>query len=94
MNNLSSPDRYLHKAAIQIAHQVQRIVKSNPSVGFTLLATLVGKHGRQDFDRVTKTKTVESIMGSLNAAGVTDYVRYLQAVVVSADDQNGSAHLI
>ena len=86
MNNLSSSDRYLHKAAVQIAHLVQNIVKTTPTVGFTLLATLVGKHGRPDFDRVTKTKTVESIMGSLNAEGVTEYVNYLQRVILVAEE--------
>ena len=89
MNNLSSPDRYLHKAAVQIARLVQSIVKRNPSVGFTLLATLLGKHGRPDFDRATKTKTVESIMGSLNAEGVAEYVKYLQDVFLAVDEQSG-----
>jgi DNA polymerase phi len=42
MNNLSSPDRYLHKAALGIAKSVQEIVKENPKVGFTLLSRLVG----------------------------------------------------
>lgn len=85
INNLSSSDRYLHKAAGQIARSVQDIVKTNPAVGFTLLAALVGKHGRPDFDRVTKTKTVESIMGSLSVEGIVEYVQYLQKVVLGTD---------
>ena len=89
MNNLSSPDRYLHKAALQIARVVQDVVKTNPTVGFTLLAALIGKHGRPDFDRVTKTKTVESIMGSLTVEGVTDYVNYLQGLIVANEEKNG-----
>jgi DNA polymerase phi len=89
MNNLSSPDRYLHKAALGIAKSVQDVVKQNPKVGFTLLSTLVGKNGRQDFDKVTKTKTVESIMGSLNGKGVGEYATYLQGLVLATDEQNG-----
>nr|ODO02406.1 DNA polymerase phi subunit [Cryptococcus depauperatus CBS 7855] len=82
MNNLSSSDRYLHKAAFQIARLVQDIAKSNPKVGFTLLSQLVGKHGKLDFDKVTKTKTVEGIMGNLNEEGVKDFVDFLKGTII------------
>ncbi|WWD16543.1 hypothetical protein CI109_100970 [Kwoniella shandongensis] len=88
MNNLSSADRYLHKAALQIAKRVQDVIKENPKVGFTLLSQLVGKHGRQDFDKVTKTKTVESIMGSLNVDGVKEFVTYLQSIISGNAQEN------
>ncbi|EIW66554.1 hypothetical protein TREMEDRAFT_35002 [Tremella mesenterica DSM 1558] len=87
MNNLSSSDRYLHKAAQHVAQIVQDVVKTNPNVGFTLLSQLVGKHGKPNFDKITKTRTVEGIMGSLNLDGVKEYVRYLQDMIVS-DDSN------
>ncbi|WWC68679.1 uncharacterized protein I206_102613 [Kwoniella pini CBS 10737] len=93
MNNLSSSDRYLHKAAMQIAKKVQEVTKENSQVGFTLLSQLVGKHGRTDFDKVTKTKTVESIMGSLNVEGTRDYVKYLQDIIVSSDENLDSVRV-
>ena len=89
MNNLSSSDRYLHKAALQIAHALQDIVKANPTVGFTLLSQLVGRHGRPDFDKITKTKVVEGIMGSLTVEGVMQYVEYLQGIILGQEDKNG-----
>ena len=89
INNLSSSDRYLHKAALNLAKQVQDAVKSNPAVGFTLLSTFVGKGGRMDFDKVTKTKTVEGILGNLSVEGVKDYVTYLQGVVFGSEEKNG-----
>ncbi|WWD05770.1 hypothetical protein V865_003853 [Kwoniella europaea PYCC6329] len=93
INNLSSSDRYLHKAAQQIAKKVQEVTKANSQVGFTLLSQLVGKHGKQDFDKVTKTKTVETIMGSLNVQGVRDYVKYLEEIVVSGGENLDSARI-
>lgn len=89
IGNLSSQDRYLHKAALQIAQALQGTVQSDPKVGFTLLSQLVGKHGRPDFDRVTKTKLVETIMGNLSTEGVDEYVTYLQAMITGSDEKNG-----
>ena len=89
MNNLSSSDRYLHKAAQNTAKIVQDVVKDNPRIGFALLSNIVGKSGRPDFDKVTRTKTVEGIMGSLSNEGVMEYVEYLQNVIVSPGDANG-----
>ena len=88
MNNLSSSDRYLHKAAQQTASIVQDVAKAHPNVGFALLSRLIGKHGRADFDRATKTKTVERILGSLNEEGVREYVAYLKGVVVKDDESD------
>lgn len=86
MNNLSGEDRYLHKVAVRIAKLVQDVVKSEPKVAFTLLSQLVGKHGRPDFDRVTKTKTVEGIMSNLSGEGVRDYVTYLQRLITDKSE--------
>jgi DNA polymerase phi len=88
-NNLSSSDRYLHKAALGVAKHVQDVVKANPTTGFALLATLTGKNGRLDFDKVTKTKTVEGIISGLSGEGVAEYVAYLQAVILANEGQNG-----
>lgn len=89
-NNLSSSDRYLYKAAVSTAKIVQDVVKQNPNVGFALISRLTGKHGRMDFDRATKTKTVEGILSNLTAEGVEQYVAYLQDLIVAPEEQNGS----
>ena len=85
MRNLSSDERYLHKAAVAIAKLVQVVVKQNPRIGMGLMSTLTGKLGRPDFDRATRTKTVESIMGSLDVAGLQQYVDHLCRLFVSSN---------
>lgn len=77
MNQLSGQDKYLHKAAVQVAKTLQTVTKANPLIGFPLLSQLIGQHGSQQFDRLTKTKTVEGIMGSLDVEGVRNYLSYL-----------------
>lgn len=74
---------------MQIAKALQGAVESNPKVGFTLLSQLLGKHGRHDFDKVTKTKLVETIMGNLSTEGVDEYVVYLQGVITGSDEKTG-----
>lgn len=86
-SELASSERYLHKSAVNLAKQVQDTVKENPTVGFALLSALL--KGKGDFDKVTKTKTVENIMNSLSEEGVKQYVAYLQAIVVGGEEKNG-----
>ncbi|CCM03691.1 uncharacterized protein FIBRA_05836 [Fibroporia radiculosa] len=87
INHLSNSDRYLHKAAKQVATDVQAIVKNNPTLGFTLILQLTGVHGSRQFDKLTKTKTVESILTSMDNAGIQNYIDYL---LKQANDEQSS----
>lgn len=77
INHLSDHDRYLHKVARQAAAEVQAFVQSNPHLGFALILQLTGVNGNQQFDKLTKTKTVQSILTSMNSEGIKDYISYL-----------------
>ncbi|KAG6845192.1 hypothetical protein H0H87_012749 [Tephrocybe sp. NHM501043] len=77
INHLSKPDRYLHKVARQTVTDVQTFVQSNPHLGFALIFQLTGVHGSHQFDRLTKTKTVEGILTSMDAEGIKSYITYL-----------------
>ncbi|KAF4608345.1 DNA-directed DNA polymerase [Pleurotus pulmonarius] len=77
INHLSHQDRYLHKAAKQVATDIQATVKNNPQLGFALVLQLTGVNGNRQFDRLTKTKTVETILISMDAEGIQHYIEYL-----------------
>ncbi|KZT24137.1 hypothetical protein NEOLEDRAFT_1117111 [Neolentinus lepideus HHB14362 ss-1] len=77
INHLSKQDRYLHKVAKQVATEMQSIVQKNPTMGFTLILQLTGVHGNRQFDKLTRTKTVESILTSMDADGIKNYIDYL-----------------
>ncbi|KAJ2917228.1 hypothetical protein MD484_g3188, partial [Candolleomyces efflorescens] len=77
INHLSNKDRYLHKIAQQTVTEVQAFVKDKPQLGFALILELTGVNGSQQFDKLTKTKTVESILASMTSEGVQDYVNHL-----------------
>jgi DNA polymerase phi len=41
---------------------------------------LLGKNGNYKFDALTKTKTVETILGSLSASGIQNFIAYLKSM--------------
>ena len=59
------------------ATAVHKVVKENPSSGFPLVLQLLGPHGNRNFDQITKTKTVEVILASMDGKGITNYIDYL-----------------
>ncbi|KAJ7219138.1 DNA polymerase phi-domain-containing protein [Mycena pura] len=81
INHLSHPDRYLHKVAIQVATDILAFVQKQPQLGFALILQLTGVNGSQQFDKLTKSKTVETILASMNADGIKSYINHLIAQV-------------
>ncbi|KAF9264758.1 hypothetical protein L218DRAFT_899775 [Marasmius fiardii PR-910] len=77
INHLSKKDRYLHKIATQTATEVQKFVESNPNLGFSLILQLTGVHGSQQFDKLTRTKTVETILTTMDTAAIKQYIAHL-----------------
>ncbi|KIY68633.1 hypothetical protein CYLTODRAFT_374153 [Cylindrobasidium torrendii FP15055 ss-10] len=77
INHLSKQDRNLHKAAKQTAVELSALVKERPQIGMGVIVQLVGANGSQQFDKLTHTKTVESILASMTSAGIVDYVEHL-----------------
>lgn len=73
INNLLAPDRYLHKAAQAAVRTIQDAVKARPEIASSVIKGLTEGNGRYDFDRATKTKTVEGVIGHLTANAVEGY---------------------
>ncbi|KAI9313750.1 DNA polymerase phi-domain-containing protein [Dichotomocladium elegans] len=93
MNNLSYESRYLNKAAMYTAKAIQKVAQDNKQVSFALVTQLVGKNGNQNFDRITKTKTVENILATMDNEGIKSYLEYLARIFIQqqGDDTNVDA---
>lgn len=63
------------------ATDVQQFVEKDPKAGFTLVLQLTGTNGSFHFDRITKTKTVETILANMDSAGIKEYIDYLLAQI-------------
>ncbi|KAI8362755.1 DNA polymerase phi-domain-containing protein [Blakeslea trispora] len=91
INNLSSEDRFLNKAARHTAQVIQNVAEENKQVGFALITQLLGKNGHQNFDRITRTKTVENLLTTLDTEGIKSYLEYLAQTFIKSDgDENSS----
>ncbi|WFD27440.1 DNA-directed DNA polymerase [Malassezia nana] len=93
VNQLSDTDRLLHSMAQKTVAYVSEAVKRSPTAGMALVTQLMGEHGRLNFDRVTHTKTIESILSSLDEAGIQKYLAYLRIVTYSPTDADDKKHV-
>lgn len=87
INQLAGQDRLLHSTAAKAAETVQSTVKEAPRAGFALVSQLLGKHGSQNFDRLTGTKTIEGLLSAMDAQGVKEYVQWtVELIATSSED--------
>lgn len=77
MSLLSSLYRCKCRQTDDQASDINSCVQSNPTLGFTLILQLTGVHGSKQFDTLTKTKTVENILGSMSPDDIVNYINYL-----------------
>ncbi|KDQ06741.1 hypothetical protein BOTBODRAFT_121098 [Botryobasidium botryosum FD-172 SS1] len=89
INHLSGEDRYLHKISRKVATEIQSLATEYPTVGVTLVLQLLGTHGNLQFDKITKTRTVESILKTMNEEGVRAYIDYLTKQFYEKADHDG-----
>lgn len=62
-NQLASPERYLHRTADRVTKAMVVRARTHPSVSSPILkALLTSPHGDVNFDKLTKTKTVETLL--------------------------------
>ncbi|ORX80479.1 hypothetical protein BCR32DRAFT_327691 [Anaeromyces robustus] len=85
INNLSINKTYLHKLALQLIQDLIKIASEDSTVAIALIAQLTGKHGNQNFDKITKTKTIDSIIATLNIDGIKSYIDYLRNIFLDQD---------
>ncbi|KAJ1030383.1 hypothetical protein NDA16_001292 [Ustilago loliicola] len=93
INQLGNRDRLLHRAAVKATETIQEVVKEQPHLGFVLVTQLIGKNGHQNFDSITKTKTVEQVLSSLDIDRVREYVKHLGDIICQAIHTEGEDEL-
>ncbi|KAF8933972.1 DNA-directed DNA polymerase [Podila verticillata] len=88
VNNLSSEDRFLNKAAKHTMAAMHAKADSNEAVRLTLITQLLDKN--PNFDRLSRSKTVETLLGGLDVSHIQHYLQYLTKAFLQQDGPDSS----
>ncbi|KAF9202864.1 DNA-directed DNA polymerase [Haplosporangium sp. Z 27] len=83
VNNLSSEDRFLNKAAKHTMAAMHATADTNEAVRLTLITQLLDKN--PNFDRMSRSKTVETLLGGLDVSHIHHYLQYLTKAFLQQD---------
>ncbi|RKP35849.1 hypothetical protein BJ085DRAFT_35534, partial [Dimargaris cristalligena] len=77
---LSHQSADLHKVAKLTIQAIQNFAQASPQRRFLIATQLQGNHGQRDFDRLTKTRVIDTILSKMDLEGVRSYIAYLIGV--------------
>ena len=81
INNTQQKDRFLNRAANRSLKTLIHAAEEQPQVLPILLQHLIGEEGLYDFDRATKTKTIERLLGVADQSNIEAAIEALEAPV-------------
>ncbi|KAF9993768.1 DNA-directed DNA polymerase [Entomortierella chlamydospora] len=88
VNNLSSEDRFLNKAAKHTMAAMHATADTNEAVRLTLITQLLDKN--PNFDRMSRSKTVETLLGGLDVSHIQHYLQYLTKAFLQHDEPDSN----
>ena len=95
MNQLSIRDRYLHRAADKSLKGLLARARSQPlEKGPILRSLVIGPHGGVNFDKLTKTKTIETLLALMTDASFTEVKIVFDSLIgrPGTQDEKEAAH--
>ncbi|KAL7751830.1 DNA-directed DNA polymerase [Sorochytrium milnesiophthora] len=91
MNNLGRTDNMLNEAAKATTQTIQHITKEQPAIAVPVMSHLLGPNGSKNFDEVTKSNTIESILSKFSDVSVMDYIAYLESIIYNQGESASEA---
>jgi len=89
MNQLSSQERYLHRAAEKTTMCIIGRVKSRPDSRVPILrALLTMPYGDINFDRITKSKTIESLLSQSGHSDFKELIGFYEELLLKPGIQD------
>jgi DNA polymerase phi len=87
INQSKKEDRFLHSAALAALHSIQAKVQQETSSALPAFVALTSKNGSIDFDKITKTKTLENILLSTDNNTLKKIVRHLNTLILRPETE-------
>ncbi|KAF2088415.1 hypothetical protein K490DRAFT_39843 [Saccharata proteae CBS 121410] len=91
INQRNDSERYNHIAAKAPLDEMCARVKKEPDVAAELVRGLITKHGSVNFDRISKTKTVEVILTHADGEALEELVTLLEQLFYRPTEQDQRA---
>ena len=93
-NQLASSERYLHRTAGKSIEAILARARSNPNTRATILEALLDPvNGDINFDKVTKTKTIESLTSRVNDPAFEQVIEVYEKLILrpGIEDEKAAA---
>ncbi|KAI0588802.1 DNA-pol-phi domain containing protein [Pyrenophora tritici-repentis] len=91
INQSKKEDRFLHSAALAALSSVQLRAEQDDGTAVSIFVALTSKHGSIEFDRITKTRTLDQILASADDKSLTKIVRHLSSLILRPETEEQSA---
>jgi DNA polymerase phi len=85
INHLSHEDRFLHRAAEKSLRTLQGMLEAHPHTIPVVLPMLISGQGFYNFDQVTKTKTVDKMLGWVSGDDAEETIAILLHAAMRVD---------
>jgi DNA polymerase phi len=85
INHIQDEERFLHRAAVKSLKVLALTVEKNSYTLVEILPRLIGDNGTYNFDKVTKTKTIEKLLGSVDNSNATEVIDILLAPALNVE---------
>lgn len=77
INHVQEKDRFLNRAADKSLKVLIRSVETEPKIVVIILPRMIGGYGTYNFDKVTKTKTVEKLLSLVDDRSAIAVIKIL-----------------
>lgn len=88
INQSKKDDRFLHSAALSALSSIQARVQQQSGAAVPIVVALTGKFGSVEFDRITKTKTLEQLLLSADDESLRRIVRHLNSTILRPESED------
>jgi DNA polymerase phi len=87
INQSKKEDRFLHSAALAALNSIAAKIRQAPKSALPIFVALTSKNGTIDFDKITKTKTLEQILSAASDDVLKKIVRHLNSLVLRPETE-------
>ncbi|RDL29892.1 uncharacterized protein BP5553_10519 [Venustampulla echinocandica] len=85
INHVQEKDRFLNRAADKSLKVMIQAAEADPQIVITILPRLIGGNGNYNFDKVTKTKTIDKLLSIVDNENIKSAIEILITPTLSVE---------